>query len=69
MDVTLSQTFIADLAYILSEDLYVLYEMDGRFENEEKPRVDKYAVKFFYDGGVELSKSLTDYYDNSIRKK
>jgi hypothetical protein len=69
LDVTLSQTFIADLAYILSEDLYVLYEMDGRFENEEKPRVDKYAVKFFYDGGVELSKSLTDYYDNSIRKK
>jgi hypothetical protein len=43
--------------------------MDGRFENEEKPRVDKYAVKFFYDGGIELSKSLTEYYDNNLRIK
>jgi len=69
LDVTLSQTLIADLAFILNEDLYVLYEMDGRFENEGKPKVDKYAVKFFYDGGVELSKSLTENYDNSIRLK
>jgi len=69
LDVTLSQALIADLAFILNEDLYVLYEMDGRFENEGKPKVDKYAVKFFYDGGVELSKSLTENYDNSIRLK
>ena len=69
LDVTLKQTFIADLAFILSEDLYVLYEMDGRFENEDKPKVDRYAVKFFYDGGIELSKSLTEYYDNNLIAK
>jgi hypothetical protein len=43
--------------------------MDGRFENEDKPKVDRYVVKFFYDGGVELSKSLTEHYDNNLRKK
>ena len=69
MDVTLKQTFIADLAFILNEDLYVLYEMDARFENEDKPKLDRYAVKFFYDGGVELSKYLTEDYDNNLRKK
>ena len=69
LDVTLKQTFIADLAFILKEDLYVLYEMDGRFENEDKPKVDRYAVKFFYDGGIELSKSLMEYYDNNLSKK
>ena len=69
LDVTLSQTFIADLAFILNEDLYVLYEMDGRFEIEDKPRVDRYVVKFFSDGGVELSKSLTEHYDNKLKIK
>jgi hypothetical protein len=43
--------------------------MDGRFENEDKPKVDRYAVKFFYDGGIELSKSLMEYYDNNLSKK
>jgi hypothetical protein len=69
LDVTLKQTFIADLAFILSEDLYVLYEMDGRFENEGEPKVDRYAVKFFYDGGVELSESLAENYNNNISRK
>jgi len=69
LDVTLSQTFISDLAFILNEDLYVLYEMDGRFENEEKPRIERYAVKFFYDGGCELSKSLSETYDQNLRLK
>jgi len=69
LDVTLSQTCIADLAFILSEDLYVLYEMDGRFENEDNPKIESYAVKFFYDGGIELSKSLSEYYDNHLKSK
>jgi hypothetical protein len=69
MDVTKDQNLIGDLAYILNEDLYVLYEMDGRFENEESPKIGNYAVKFFYDGGCELSKRLAESYDVHLRLK
>lgn len=69
MDVTREQHIIGDLAYILGEDLYILYEMDGRFENEDKPIINRYAVKFFYDGGCELSNSLSQSYDQHLRLK
>lgn len=69
LDVTKSQNLLGDLAYILNEDIYVLYEMDARFENEEAPKIEKFAVKFFYDGGCELSKNLSKMYDPSIRLK
>ena len=69
LDVTKEQNSIGDLAHILGEDLYVLYELDGRFEYEGKPKLEKYAVKFFYDGGCELSKSLAERYDQHLRLK
>ena len=69
LDVTKSQNLLEDLAYILNEDIYVLYEMDARFENEEAPKIEKFAVKFFYDGGCELSKSLKERFDQDLRLK
>lgn len=69
LDVTKSQNILGDLAYILNEDIYVLYELDGRFENEGAPKIEKFAVKFFYDGGCELSNSLKEFYNQSLKIK
>jgi hypothetical protein len=52
LDVTLKQDDLIALAADLEEDIYVLYEMDGRFEYEGNPKLERFAVKFFYDGGL-----------------
>ena len=46
LDVTLSEQKLADLAKKIGETVYVLREMDGRFETEGKPRIENavYAV-------------------------
>ena len=69
LDLTKSVKELSDLAEILGEDIYVLYELDGRFENENKPLVNKFAVKFFYDGGLELPEKLREIYDQDLIKK
>ncbi len=46
LDITLDKNELSKLAQALNEDLYVLYEMDGRFKNEESPLIDKHVVRF-----------------------
>lgn len=41
VDVTLDGVKLKELATELGEPVYVLYEQDGRFENEASPRLDK----------------------------
>lgn len=45
-DLTKSEGKLIELAEKSGETVFLLYEMDARFENEEKPRLDKaiYAV-------------------------
>lgn len=69
LDLTKSASDLSNLSADLGEDIYVLYESDGRFENENKPLISRYAVKFFYDGGWELSKSLKEVYNQNLIKK
>jgi hypothetical protein len=69
LDLTESMDELSNLAQILNEDIYILYEMDGRFENESKPLINKFAVKFFYDGGLEISKQLKEIYTQDLIKK
>jgi hypothetical protein len=69
LDLTKSQNELSSLAEALGEDIYVLYELDGRFEHENKPLTSKFAVKFFYDGGLELSKQLKEIYTQDLVKK
>lgn len=69
LDVTKSMKELSDLAQVLEEDIYVLYELDGRFENENKPLIEKFAIKFFYDGEFELSNQLKQIYDQNLTKK
>ena len=51
---------IAAACYI-NEPIYVLYEMDGRFENEAKPLISKFVAKYSPDGGVEYDSYTTEF--------
>lgn len=51
IDVTLSYEDLSGLAKDLNETIYVLRELDGRFENEEVPRTERAVVRFFPEGG------------------
>jgi len=62
IDVTLSKENLIELSMSLKDDVYILYEMDGRFENEKKPKIERYVVKFSPDGAYELGKRVKDYY-------
>jgi len=61
LDITESKENLSSLAIALNSDIYVLREMDGRFENEEKPLIDEFAVKFCPDGSILKGRFYTDY--------
>lgn len=50
IDVTRSKENLSMLSNALDEDIYVLREMDGRFENENNPKIDTFAAKFTPSG-------------------
>jgi len=54
IDATKSEDKLKKLAAALEEDVYVLREMDGRFENEEKPLFDKARVVITPAGEVTI---------------
>ena len=61
LDVTLSYDSLSDLAKETGKTVYVLTESDGRFENEEKPRINLAVVKFHPEGGHEVTSPLSYY--------
>lgn len=70
IDVTKELDSLTTAAKGVKEDIYVLYEMDARFENEKKPLLDKAVVKVSPDGKVVLmSKDHYEMRDGKILKK
>lgn len=63
LDVTKSKNDLIDLSYEINETIYILYERDGRFENEFNPNLHNYVVKIDPDGKVDLHKRLSEYYN------
>jgi len=62
IDLTKSKQDLLDIAESAGEEIYVLFEMDGRFENEDSPKLDK-AVVIFYPGQTfKVRKDLQEYY-------
>jgi len=41
LDLSRDEALIVRLAELIQDEVYVLYEMDARFENEDSPRMDK----------------------------
>lgn len=50
VDITLDENALKSVALDAGCELYVLYEMDGRFEFEDSPRIDNYV---FMTNGIE----------------
>ena len=69
IDVTLSKDTLTALAAELNDTVYVLYEMDGRFDNEENPKINNYIVRFLPDGEFELNRKIAEYYSSNDLKR
>lgn len=54
LDITKDEQKLLSLSAELGRDLYVLYEHDARFENEENPRTERFVYKCSPDGAHEL---------------
>lgn len=52
LNVTKSREMLSNFAKEYDTEMYVLYELDGRFECEYKPRLENAAAVFHPDGTV-----------------
>ena len=59
LDLTKDKDALADLAQTIGEEVFVLFEMDGRFENEDSPKLDNAVVIFLPDGSWKIGKRST----------
>lgn len=70
LDLTLSLDKLKELSASIGQEIRVLREMDARFENEEKPLVQKFVLKVEPDGSHELGNFEKDYYSQeSLTRK
>jgi hypothetical protein len=66
LDITKDEVALREIASEMNMELYVLYEMDARFENETKPNMGSYA--FMSDAGdaFEVGPKYKDYFVRDI---
>lgn len=64
IDLTLDRDKLSELAKSLENEVYVLYEMDARFENEASPKLENAVVVFKKDGSWKIGKSWAEYVDS-----
>ena len=62
IDITLSKDALSEIATETGETIYVLYEMDGRFENEVKPILSRAVATFLPDGTYSIRQDLFERY-------
>ena len=60
LDITKDESALNEIAAETGLDLFVLYEMDGRFENEDNPQVSKHAFKT--DGEMTIGPKYEDHF-------
>lgn len=60
IDITNSGEVLKSLADTFETTLYVLHEMDGRFDNEDNPKISNYVIKFNPNNTYELSSYLSE---------
>ena len=61
LDVTKSKDALSELAKGTGETIYVLFEMDGRFEHEQAPKINRAPIKFLPDGTYILSETYSHF--------
>lgn len=69
LDITLDEALLVRLAQLLEREVYVLYEIDGRFENEENPKTEKALYKVnkipFFSWHVYEGEVCIEYYERN----
>jgi len=61
LDVTIDHLSLRATSLASGMDIYVLFEMDGRFENEDSPRLDKALIVFHPDGSHTIGEAYKEY--------
>lgn len=69
LDLTFDAEKLEILSNSLDKKLFVLYEMDARFENEEKPLLGKTAITFYPDKPYEISERVLEYVNTDLTLK
>lgn len=62
IDVTKSKNDLQEIADKTGKKLYVLFEMDGRFDYEEDPLLKNAVAVFVPDSPLQIRKDLQQYY-------
>lgn len=62
LDLTLDRNKLLELAVEMDDDIYVLYEMDARFENEKNFKVENAVAVFTRMGKAEVGEKYKEYY-------
>jgi hypothetical protein len=62
IDITISKNELIELSKKLNKTIYILYEMDGRFENENNPLIDNNIIHFNPDGTHAIGEKYKEYY-------
>lgn len=62
IDITKSKEGLQEIADRSGKKIYVLYEMDGRFEYDENPQLNRAAVVFVPGKEPQIQKELKKYY-------
>jgi len=66
LDLTLDKTKLQEIAFLLNKTIYILYEMDGRFENEYDPIIENYVLKLKPNKECELNPMTKKYFEGDI---
>jgi len=62
LNLTLDKKKLQKLAKELNENIYVFYEMDARFENENKFNIEKAVIEFLSNGEWKIREDLQEFY-------
>jgi hypothetical protein len=62
IDITKSRNALREIALELDVDIYVLSEMDGRFENDKSPIMKNFVYRANGNGTEELGEFYSKYY-------
>jgi hypothetical protein len=63
VDITLDREKLKQVAKELDGTVFIIYEMDGRFENENSPVLSRYVYSVDRDGVETLGDSVSVYFE------
>ena len=69
LDLTKSKEKLLELAREMKETLFVLAEMDARFETEAHPKINRYIASFSPEGYIRVNPGYENYITDNLTIK